>query len=258
MIYARCAAIIAYAEWEWFEFLSEDRERDAAGRMASLKETAVQIIRLLAALRDLLTQQQRRLRDFIEDDPTSRAKTINRLRSLLAPELQIDLILERVAQFLRERLPQGHDHTRQNLRVGLYRIESGSLGLVAGFDQLSRRRNPFSSHESHPERFRLDNDTDPAQVVQAIRRRSLIIVPDTAADPSFAIHEGQLSYLKSMVAYPIIPFGAGPSTEAIGVLAIDTNVAGHFREEDRDAIEHFLTEFAARLDCEVFLHHVLS
>ena len=126
----------------------------------------------------------------------------------------------------------------------------GVLCPLDGFDLQTKKHQPFISYLEHERRFRLDNTADPAHAVLCVRGCRMLIVPDCAVDPAFKYFSEEQQYrLKSMVAYPIIEFRQAPQ-KAAAALVIDTDSAGHFKEEDREAIEFFMGEFAARLILE--------
>ena len=87
----------------------------------------------------------------------------------------------------------------------------------------------------------------------------LTLCKKAAEEGTFAFfREAQKQYLKSMIAYPILHFREPDGTISQAAVVIDTNVAGHFKEEDRGVIEFFMDEFAARLNLEALLVGLLT
>lgn len=70
--------------------------------------------------------------------------------------------------------------------------------------------------------------------------------------------EDQRTYLRSMVAWPMLNLRSADGRMTRGVISLDTNVAGYFRESDGDLFEFFLHEMAARLGFEVVLAQLLD
>ena len=61
-----------------------------------------------------------------------------------------------------------------------------------------------------------------------------------------------------MVAYPLTDCRPDGIRVARAALLIDTNVAGYFREEDREVIESRLHEFALRVELEYAIRALIT
>jgi hypothetical protein len=214
--------------------------------------------RLLTALRGLVNIKRQRIRAEMGNPNPSR-HLIQRAREGLDPEGQIAIILERMADFLHQQLPPREQSTRQNFRIGLYVDRDGVMKPLDGFDFHAKKHDPFTSYLDHEARFRVDNQTNPAHVVKCVQERRLLIVPDCAREAGFQhFNEEQKTYLKSLAAYPIIPFRQSARAERAAALVVDTDVAGFFQEEQREAMDFVMQEFGARLSLEDMIQKLLA
>ncbi len=213
--------------------------------------------RLLASLRFSVLDKRARVENALIDAPAGGRASLSRVREGLAPDSQAYLLLMQMGAFLRELLPNTPRSVSQNFRIGLYVNQDGILWPVFSADILKRTRASFRSFRDHPNRFRLDNLTDPCYAVRCLQRRELLVVPDCAAVPGFYLHETQHLYLKSLIAAPIIPYALEDSGEVAAVV-IDTNVADHFLEDDRESWQAMIEEFSARLNLESVFQKLLG
>jgi len=178
--------------------------------------------------------------------------TIQQARNGLAPDDQIQILLELLASLFHYEAVQGdfRQHN-QNFRVGLFTERNGRLEPLGAFDLNTRDHEPFSSFEQYADRYRLDNDTNPSHAVRCVREGRTIIVPDCAAEPGFEFfNEKQRKHLKSMVAYPLSGFCPDGVNPARAALLIDTDKPGFFSEEDREMVELLINEFVLRISLE--------
>jgi hypothetical protein len=256
------AAIASYAIWEILGIIGDQRSKKTARTMERLEKEGLFRTKLLITLRALVAVKKQRIASAL-GQPGSAAAPIYRVREALSPQRQIALLLEHMAFFLRRQLPDTEASAHQNFRVGLYVAEDGVMRPLHAFDLKNQNHDPFQSYRHAEAHFRLDNATDPALVVQCVRERQLLIVSDCEQEAkrgTFACFDAhQRIYLKSLIAYPIFPFGrqAGTITPQAAIV-IDTDVAGHFQEENRQALQFFMEEFAARFDMEVLLRELLE
>jgi hypothetical protein len=232
------------------------RFQEVLDQAENARQLALFRVHLLTALRFLVHEKSQCIyKELAESTPKA---SIGWARDALSPAKHIAFALDQLALFFHQQLPEGEGRTGHNFRVCLYVESNGKLSPMDGFDFEKRMRHPFGSYVRHEQHFRLDNTTDPAHAVRCVQTRSLLIVPDCATDPVFRyLDEGQRTYLKSMVAYPIIDFRRAPQGNA-AALVVDTNRPGHFREQDREKIERILEEFAARLIMESAILRAIS
>jgi hypothetical protein len=232
------------------------RVQEATAEAGTAKRQALFRVKLLTALRLLAREKSECIHKEL-GEPSGRTKP-ELLRSALSPARDTAFALDQLALFFYQDLPPAEDGTSLNIRVCLYVDSGGRLEPLDGFDFQTRKRHPFSSYLNHERRFHLDNREDPAHAVRCVQRKSLLVVPDCAADANFHyFDEGQRTYLKSMAAYPIMEFRRVPEVRA-AALVVDANRPGYFREQDRAEIAKALEEFAARLVLESAILRVVS
>ena len=185
-----------------------------------------------------------------------RKSSLQTARTALAPAVHLNLILEHFGMFL------GHltaDPTLimsqgQNFRIGLYVEDDGYLVPLEAISINDRRRDPFNTYQTHRDHYNLSETNAPAHLVRCIQQRALIICEDcqVAADAGEFIYfnDTQRSYLKSMLAYPLLDFWEPRGLHCRGAVGIDTDVAGYFCEADRELLRALLDELAVRLQLE--------
>lgn len=205
---------------------------------------------LLSHLRELVSEKRQRIRGTAQSLPA--ARTIHHAREGLDPVAQVHVLLEWLASLFQvQAMNADPGRFNQNFRVGLYAECNGRLELVDAFDLATRRHDPFSSHDQHADRFRLDETTKPSHAVRCLLEGRTLIASDCETEPGFEFfHERQRQYLRSMVAHPMEGFSLDGVNPTRAALLIDTDVAGFFREDDREMIELLLREFVARIDLE--------
>lgn len=203
---------------------------------------------LLSHLRALVHAKRQRLREATEG--LGEARTIQHARDGLAPAAQVQILLEWLTSLFRMHAmnEDGLRHN-QNFRVGLYAEHEGRLEPLAAFDLATRSHAPFSSYAAHVDRYRFDTP-GPSLAVRCVVEGQTLIVPDCAAVEGFYFHPRQANYLRSVIAHPLSHFCEDGITPTRAALLIDTDVAGFFQEDDREALEILLTEFVARIDLE--------
>jgi hypothetical protein len=249
---AQIVAVAGYAVWEICAWLGDYRSKGTVEKVGQLRRQGVFRTRLLTALRGLVNEKRHRLQQVITRSGTG---TLPRVKEALSPTQHVGLLLRELVFFLREQLPDTEESQHQNFRIGLYVSKDGSMFPIASFDLKHRDRDPFSSYREFHEHFRLDRADAGSLVVRCVREKRMLIVSDCLKEKFVFYREDQKTYLKSIVAFPILLLGGADQMAAI---VIDTNRAGHFKEEDRESIEMFMDEFAARLDLEAFLDRVLK
>jgi hypothetical protein len=232
---------------------------DAAKARADANRASRESVRrtkLLTVLRDSVYVKRQRLLEHLRS-LTSGGKnpSIRDADKGLLPKKHIDDLLRRLLLFLQQLQPTDSEQAQhQNFRVGFYVCSDGAMKPLYGIDRQDGSF-PFSSFEKHGDRYRLDCARERAHVASCVREGMLIIVPDCVAaekEGTFTFYNSQQrTYLRSLVVAPMVevPMKDGTLTEA--ALAIDTDIPGWFREEDRDFIRLYLDEFAARLSLEM-------
>lgn len=129
--------------------------------------------------------------------------------------------------------------------------------------------NPFTSWQTHPERFRVpdaaDSAHDPANsahVVRCLLARQMLIVPDcvqAADDGAFSFFtDGQRSYLRSLVTYYLGHLQVKRGEASTGALSVDSDLPEIFVQSGRDVIDFCLRELASRVRLELLLGASLS
>jgi hypothetical protein len=227
---------------EEIETLTQDRD-DAESEAKKLNW-------LLTHLRELVSQKVQRVRKVAGQAAGSRA-SINQAREGLAPEEQIRIILESLASFFRMDVVSQGGNIGQNFRVGLFVEKDGRLQPLDAFDLSTKRHKPFTTPDSHIERFRLDNASNPSHAVRCVVEGRMLVVSDCANEPTFEyFEEKQRSYLRSMVACPLNECYPDGINRAKAALLIDTDVTGYFQEDDKEMIESQIREFVVRIDLE--------
>lgn len=253
---AQIGAIVSWFVWELTSLVGAYKINRRKKQLEGAESEGLFRTRLLAAIRFTVVDKQERIRKLLEAQSPTKPQ-IHRVREALDPEEQIYLTLKQMGAFLHESLPNTPEKSERTFRVGLYVSLNGSMQPAMSADLHKRRQAQFTSFERFPDRFRLDNHTDPSYVVQCIQQNRLLIVPDPALMTGFYFHDDQRRYLKSLMAYPIIPFGTD-DVQGCAAIVIDTDVAGFFKEDGREALELFAREFAARLNLETFFLELLG
>lgn len=211
------------------------------------------LVKLLSAIRFGVMRKVKRLRK--ETKRTGRPG-LARVRRALTPEPHLEDLLESLAGFLVAQVPD-YDGGDPNFRVGVYVNRDGHMVPVHAVSWNDPGFNPFTSFEAHGVAFRLDTEEAPSHVVRCIRIKAPIVVPDCLSASQegsfFYFSDGQRTYLRSLTMHYLgkVCDRIGTMTEA--VLAIDTNVAGFFREDRREFLEYCLREFTVRLRLELLL-----
>ena len=114
-------------------------------------------------------------------------------------------------------------------------------------------------------KFEISNKNDPAVIVESVQNQSAIIVADCPhehkirADKqrSFYFNEAQKQYLKSLICYPL-DLSHDPKKNRWAVLAVDTNVTGHFPSDADGFFEDCLVEYLKRIDLELVYEELLG
>ena len=267
------ASIAGYLFWEASGYIGDDKfkranatmlakhERDVTDLAQSRDDAEVEAARLewlLAHLREPVSHELQRVRRVVAHTEGSRV-SIQQVREGLDSEAQIRTILESLTGLYRFDVNSTGGTIQQNFRVGLYVEEAGRLVPRDAFDLGTKSHTPFLSPRTHPEHFRLDTEAAPSHAVRCVREGRTLIVSDCKKEPAFEYFgEVQESYLCSMVAYPLRDCRPDGVNVARAALLIDTNVAGYFREEDREVIESRIDEFALRIELEYAIRVLTS
>ncbi len=250
--------VICIAVWEIVGQLIDHRvkARDKVDRKALERAEFQSNLRtmLLTVFRFAVDGKASRIRRHLE---LSRRKLgISQVRNALTPQRHLGELLQNLAVFFQKQLADRTGANR-NFRVGVYLEVEGAMTPVQALSLNDSSYTPFRSHQNHRSAFQLSSDTNPSHIVICVRRRQTIVVEDCvkAADQGdfFFFTEDQRSYLRSMVVFYLGEVGREDGTMVHGVLAVDTEAAGFFRESDRDSIEFCLREFAGRLRLEMLL-----
>ncbi len=255
-------AIVGYLFWEIAGYVGDYRfklakemtlaehEREVTDLTQSRDEAALEATGLewlLAHLREPVSHELHRVRSVVAQSPGR--VSIQQVREGLDSEGQIRTVLESLAGLFRLDVMSTGGTIRQNFRVGLYVEEAGRLEPREAFDLATKSHTPFASPRTQPELFRLEPVAGPSHAVRCVLEGRTLIVSDCATESGFGYFgEAQRTYLRSMVAYPLIDCRPDGIHVARAALLIDTNVAGYFREEDRELIESRISEFALRIE----------
>jgi hypothetical protein len=209
---------------------------------------------LLTVFRFAVDGKARRIRRQLEQ-PRRKLGT-SHVRNALTPHPHLGELLQNLALFYQTQLPSGAGENC-NFRVGVYLNVDGVMTPVQAISLNDSSYTPFRSYQARQAAFRLDAGANPSHVVICVRQRRMIIVEDCAkaadAGDFFFFTEDQRNYLRSMVTFFLGDVSRENGTMAEGVLVVDTEAAGFFKESDRDSIEFCLREFAARLRLEMLL-----
>jgi hypothetical protein len=252
------AGIACVAVWEIVGQLIDNRikavdriDKAALGRAEFQSKLRTM---LLTVFRFAVDSKARRIRRQLEQ--SRRKLGMPHIRNALTPQPHLGELLQNLAVFYQSQLPGGAGENC-NFRVGVYLNVDGIMTPVQAISLNDSNYTPFRSYQDHQSAYRLDADANPSHVVICVRQRRMIIVEDCAkaadAGDFFFFTEGQRSYLRSMVAFYLGDVSRENGTMAEGVLVVDTEAAGFFKESDRDSIEFCLREFAARLRLEMLL-----
>jgi hypothetical protein len=244
--------------WKFVQLLSDNRVKSAdksiKRELARAAREGEERTRLVIALRQAVTEKVKRLRRTVTR--RSRKPSIVQVRNALTPQPHLNDLLEALAVFLQERLPPDEGQ-KVNFRIGVYIDQTGELACVHGISLNDPSYNPFSSSRERLEAFRLNNTTNPALVVCCIRDKSTLLVEDcieAEARGKFSFFkDAQRSYLRSMLAYYLGEVCDEDGRFKAAALAVDTDLAGYFKESDRDSLNFFLREFGIRLKLELLL-----
>ncbi len=169
-----------------------------------LKEESYLRIKLLAALAGLVHQKKQHIWKEIERRMTDTSHNrIGSARDGFDVDRHMLTIIQQLAAFLRDQLPQVDESVEKNFRVGLYVEKSGMMVPIVSWDMLKRRESFFTSYQKYPKYFKLDCEDRPSCVVRCCNSRDILIISDCESELADFFHEEQKKYLKSLVAYPI-------------------------------------------------------
>lgn len=251
------AAVLAFFALLFWEItalradLRREADRDAVTfDLTIAKETVFSGMKLIGALGQLVAYKRQRVLGTIRQIKQAgvpRAR-LSLFRSGLSPDLQTLLILQSLALFLRELLPRVVESDEQNFRIGLYMEDRGVMRPVKSWDHLKKDEQFLQSYNESVDHFRINCSDRPACAVRCLKEGLLIV--GFCESGLIYYHERQKNYLKSLIAYPIGDYLNQDGEKVAASLVVDTNVAGHFKEEDRETIKSYMGQFALLLELE--------
>jgi hypothetical protein len=256
---AALAGIICSTVWKAVHFLAEKKgkiEGEAIKEeLARANQLVSQRTRLLTALRDGIRQKVKRLRKALGRRPLK--PTISLVRTALTPEPHLQDLLVALAVFFKDELPDGQADN-SNFRVGVYMESNGVMTPVHGVELSNPGYNPFSSFQQHKDRFRLNPENpEPAHAVSCVLKKSMVIEEDcveAAKQGKFSFfNDKQATYLRSMVAVFLGHISNESGKMVATALVVDTDVAGFFKEAERQSLVFCMREFSARIRLEMLL-----
>jgi len=237
----------------------EELSRREADQQALSRQSMIRL-KLIALLGQLVNTKAERIWDtwrlmtgkgsFKNDRAAAHFNGLN-------PKEHIVVVLQQLALYLIDFMPDTDEADKQNVRVGLYVALNEKLEPIASWDHLKRQKQFFTSYHKWPNKYHLGCQENPSCAVRCIREEKLIIVPDCKDGLSF-YHDGQRNYLRSLIAYYIADFCDREGKRVQAALVIDTNVAGFFKEEDRTTIESYMEQFAIRVKLEALIGRLLA
>jgi hypothetical protein len=209
---------------------------------------------LLGVLYKAVGEKVRRLKKGIEQRGKNHPK-LTYVKSALTPRPHLDDLLNALAAYFRAQLPELEQQTKR-FRVGVYVAKDGVMTPIHGISTHDPGYNPFTSFRKHQDNFRL-NATNPAHVVQVVRKHTSIVVEDcikAEAEGAFFFYSPeQKTYLRSMVSYELGGVNLDCATIGEAALVVDTDVPGFFKPDDSDQIQYVLKEFGVRIKLELLL-----
>jgi hypothetical protein len=251
-------AIFAYFAWELAGFIAEEQSKVEAARLRVLERTVTRFQTLFTLLSKCIKSKRADIAEAVKDRKARGQKpSVNTVRDTLKPDLRIKDLLDKLAQGLTLDGYPNRNPLNQKFRVCVYIEDNGYVVDRFSFDTDGQTvaATKSSASPEHRHKFCLGNRTDPSVVVQSIQKQEPIIVPDCNEIPGFYFNEVQKSYLKSMVSYPFM-LGIDPKKPTCAAIVLDTNVSGHFKEEDAGFLAQCLLEFSARIDLELMYNEL--
>lgn len=260
MTWCALAAIGAYAVWELCGIRGDHiKSKDQDNKLHDIVKLNKDILlrnSLLTALTEMVSHKKQRvcaaLRQWAGKTP-NQIDRVGSMRDGLDAKGHIQLILQQLAAFLERRMPSDQDTSKQNFRIGFYVQCGDAMEQMDSFDLRRKSRMFLKSYRIAASHYSLQCTKDPSCVVRCVREQKLLVVSDCEKELVQFFHDDQRIYLKSLFAYPIIGFGDHDGPTVAACVVVDTNVAGFFKEEDRDEIETYIEQFAVRLDLEIAL-----
>lgn len=260
--YVAVLGVTCLVLWEALEKLIDNRVK-ASDKIN--KEELLRVERICEARTELLTVFRQAVNDKVRrllqavsrrrDQPSAAL-----VRSALNPEPHLDELLQGLAVYFAEQVPDEHGPTR-NFRVGLYVGRDGVMTPLRAVNLNNPSYDVFSSYRAHQPAFRLDVAANASHCVTCVRRRETIIVEDcivAAKARNFSFfNDNQRSYLRSMVTYYLDQVCGPDGTMTVAALIVDTDAPGFFRESERDSLDFCLREFGSRIKLELLLHALL-
>lgn len=248
---AAVAGCVSVSVWKVVQVVVDWRLRAVAGRA---KETSEAATRLLSGIRATVGAKLRRVQEMATSD--IKLVGIGQVRDALTPTPQLADLLEELIIVLRA------GRRRADIRVGVYVDRGGQMIPVHGADSKNPGYMPFRAYERHKAAYAAPVTAESSHVVRCVAQTRTIIVPDcvaaAAAGDFVYFHDDQRQYIRSLVAYHLGRVFDGRGVQTDAAIAVDSNIAGLFAEDDRDAIETVLQEFGLRIRLELALQALLA
>lgn len=232
-------------------------------QMEVSKRWITQLELLLQSLERALKQKQQRVIESLDQALADEKMSADLVNQATDTRAQRFLLLSELRGFLSDQLSHD-DKARYAFRVCLYEERKDYVELVAATDDHEGMKSNRSFWERNRQSFFFNAPTGKkAHTVLCIEQKKLLIVPDCQeadrdrSDDFQYFEDAQAESLRSLVAYPIHPFG-WPAVELRAALVVDTNAPGFFEEAHRDEIETYLRSFAVRLHLEKLYHDLLK
>jgi len=249
--------------WEIVESLVDHQTKKTNALAADALSRAEQQSRLrtnlLVVFRKAVDDKTKRIQK--QANAAKQQVRVEHIRNALAPNPYIEELLNGLAVFFREQHSAPGGQTR-NIRVGVYVNQDGVMKPIQSLSLNDSCSEPFSSYNTHQPAFQVNASGNRALIVSCILEKRMLIVDDCVesakAGAFFFFREEQKGYLRSMATYFLGKVAQENGKMVEGVLAVDTDAPGFFKEADRDSLEFSFREFAARLKLELALNALLA
>lgn len=255
---------IAYFLWEILGILADQWSKVDLTRLAVLERNVERFQSLMTTLGDFVATKRSAIAEVVrarmEDEKPKTYETkaaFIAVRETMDPDGQIKALLRILTSILVYDSGSASKPGRQTFRACLYVEENGYMIEKDSFDSIRQATAATRSSKS-PEwrdRYRLDNRMNPSVIVKSVTSGKLIIVTDCEAE-GICFTEEQATRLKSMISFPFT-IGYDPKNLQNAALVVDTNVTGHFVEEDRGFLENCLVGCSSRIDLEIMYAELL-
>lgn len=264
MYYSVMASAAGYFSWEITGLINEERSKVDASRIKVLERNLGRFQSLMTTLAEFVASKRATIAQAVKaanENASGKNRGRNRVetvRQTMNPEGHITDLLRRLTSILVYDSQSASKSGHQGFRVCLYVEEAGYMTEKASFDS-SKQSAAATKSFNAPElrhKFKLDNRDDPSVIVRSIQRNEMIICSDCIKE-NICFNEDQKKRLKSMVSYPFV-IGHEPKKPLRSALVVDTNVAGHFVDEDHSFLKRCLLEYSSRIDLEIMYGELLK